>query len=224
MAHGQPQPSYCNLPMFHPPKSTNDHMDEVGYISNDGHIFSCKNSAVVQQAFHVIFVIDRSSSMSKTDRRPLANAPATDRILERADNRLGVVYSALYSFWSARHAAITSGQQTIGARRDAYSVILFDATTKNAVVNDLTSSPDQLLDIVLNERTKVGTNFVAALQTGQAVMAGNWSTERTPIMIFLSDGAGSLPEMAIQDLCHSAIQYGWALLFQSQTLPIPTNH
>ncbi|KAH9059728.1 hypothetical protein EDB87DRAFT_1831890 [Lactarius vividus] len=214
-AHGQPQPSYCTLPMFHHLKSTDDPMDGVGYISDDGHMFSCKNPAVVQQTFHVIFVIDRSSSMSNTDRRPLDNAPATDRIRERADNRLGAVYSALYSFWSARHAVVATDQQTIGARRDAYSVILFNATTKNVVVNDFTSSPDQLLDIVLNEQTEWGTNFAAALQAGQEVMANNWSTERTPIMIFLSDGECRLPETAIQDLCRSAIQHGKPLSFHA---------
>ncbi|KAH8977527.1 hypothetical protein EDB86DRAFT_3067749 [Lactarius hatsudake] len=79
---------------------------------------------------------------------------------------------------------------------------------KNVVVNDFTSSPDQLLDIVLNEQTEWGTDFAAALQAGQEVMADNWSTERTPIMIFLSDGEGSLPETEIQDLCRSAIQHG----------------
>ena len=122
--------------------------------------------------------------MSNTDRRPLPNAPATGRIRERADNRLGAVYSALYSFWSARHAAVTSGQQTIRARRDAYSVILFNSTTKTAVVNDLTSSPDELLDIVLNEQAAFGTNFAAALRVSQAVMEDNWSTERFAILSF----------------------------------------
>jgi hypothetical protein len=47
--------------MFHPLKSTDDPVHEVGlaeevasgYISNDGHMFSCKNPAIVQQAFHV---------------------------------------------------------------------------------------------------------------------------------------------------------------------------
>ncbi|KAI9437150.1 hypothetical protein H4582DRAFT_1764590, partial [Lactarius indigo] len=166
--------------------------------------------------------------MSKTDRQPLANTPATDRIQERADNRLGTVYSALYSFWSARHVAVTTNQQkapffrresrpqkgrcqvshTIGTRRDAYSVILFNAKMKNVVANNFTSSLDELLDIVLNEKTKWGTNFAAALQAGQAIMADNWSTERTPIMIFLLDGEGSLPETESQDLCRSAIQHG----------------
>ena len=123
--------------------------------------------------------------MSNTDRRPLPNAPATNRIRVRADNRLGAVYSALYSFWSARHAAVTSDRQTIGARRDAYSVILFNATAKSVVVNDFARSPDQLLGAVLNEETERGTNFAAALQAGQAVMEDNWSAERFRICLFL---------------------------------------
>ncbi|KAI9453856.1 hypothetical protein BJY52DRAFT_1189313 [Lactarius psammicola] len=107
---------------------------------------------VAIQVSHV-FTLD-PGSMKSGDRRPLPDAPATDRIREKANNRLGAVYSALYSFWSARHAAVNSGQQAIGARRDAYSIILFDDTAKNAVVNDFTSTPDQLLDSVLNERAK----------------------------------------------------------------------
>ncbi|KAH9026661.1 hypothetical protein EDB84DRAFT_1589144 [Lactarius hengduanensis] len=209
------QPSYCTLPMFHPPQSANDPADGVGYVSHDGHKFSCENPGVVQQAFHVIFVIDRSSSMASDDRLPLADAPATDRIVQQAGNRLGAVYSALYSFWSARHVAATSGQETTGARRDAYSVIMFNSSTENVVVNDLTSSPDELLDIVLNTRASGSTNFATALRAGQAVMVDNWSTERTPIMIFLSDGECSVPDTAIQDLCRSAIQHRKPLSFHA---------
>ena len=169
--------------------------------------------------------------MSNNDRLPLADAPATDRIRRKANNRLGAVYSALYSFWSARHVAVTSGQGTTESRRDAYSVIMFDTTTENVVVDDFTSSPDELLGVVLNTRARGGTDFAAALQAGRDVMVDNWSTERfatlsfsvfrlvamvthsfpaihrTPIMIFLSDGECSVPDTAIQDLCRSAIQH-----------------
>lgn len=209
------QPSYCTLPMFHPDKGANDPVDELGYISNDGHMFSCRNPVVLQQAFHVIFVIDRSSSMGRGDRRPLPDAPASDRIQENANNRLGAVYSALYSFWSARHAAVTLGQQAIGARRDAYSIVLFDTTTLDAVVNDFTSTPDQLLDIVLKERARGGTNFTEALQAGKAIMIRNWSTERTPVMIFLSDGQCSVRDEVVMDLCRSAIERGKPLSFHA---------
>ncbi|KAI9443812.1 hypothetical protein H4582DRAFT_1039790 [Lactarius indigo] len=210
------RPSYCLLPMFHPPKSTNDPADGLGYISNDGHMFSCETPAELQ-AFHVIFVIDRSSSMSNHDRQPQSDAPATYRIRKKANNRLGAVYSALYSFWSARHAAVTgtSRQQATGARRDAYSIILFDDTAKNAVVNDFTSTPDQLLDSILDKTTGSGTNFAAAIEASKAIMIDNWSTERTPVMVFLSDGESSISDKAIVDLCRSAIQHGKPLSFHA---------
>ena len=38
--------------MFHPPAST-DQAVGLGYVSNDGHVFTCRNPVVVKQAFHV---------------------------------------------------------------------------------------------------------------------------------------------------------------------------
>jgi hypothetical protein len=115
--------------------------------------------------------------MSYNDRRPLANAPVTTRISCTCDNRLGAVYSALYSFWSARQAAATSSQQA-GARRDSYSILLFNDTISTAILNDFQSSPDQLLDVVLRYRANGGTDFTAALERGREIMVQNWSTER----------------------------------------------
>jgi hypothetical protein len=117
--------------------------------------------------------------MSSYDRGPLADAPMTNQIRQIANNRLGAVYSALHGFWSARHAAVTVGRQSgVGARRDAYSVILFDSTTRSILKNDFTSTPDQLLDAMLAYQTGDGTNFSAALRTGERVMEQYWSTER----------------------------------------------
>lgn len=116
--------------------------------------------------------------MSCTDRRPLANAPATNQITRSANNRLGAVYSALYSFWSARHAAATSGQQVVGARRDAYSIVLFNEGATTILANDFRSSPDELLHLVLPHQASGGTNFSEALRTGGEAMIRHWSTER----------------------------------------------
>jgi hypothetical protein len=123
----------------------------------------------------------RSSSMAGTDHRPLADAPVTDLIRQHADNRLGAVYSALYSFWSARSAAVTAGQRAAGARRDAYSVILFNKSIKNILVNDFTSTPEELLGFVLAEGPSYGTNFTAALEAAGTVMEQNWNPERPVI-------------------------------------------
>ena len=46
------QPSYCTLPTFHAPVASNQVVG-LGYVSNDGHSFSCRNPVVMQQAFHV---------------------------------------------------------------------------------------------------------------------------------------------------------------------------
>jgi hypothetical protein len=147
--------------------------------------------------------------MASTDHQPLSDAPVTTRIRTHAPNRLGAVYSALYGFWSARHAATTAIQETLGARfangalystlytylsgrpattvvdqqtagtrRDAYSVVFFNHLTKNALVNDLTSSPDQLLGALLDEKADGGTDFSSALRAGEAIMVENWSPER----------------------------------------------
>ena len=123
--------------------------------------------------------------MSSCDRGPLADAPMTNRIRRTANNRLGAVYSALHSFWSARHAAVTVGRQSgVVARRDAYSIILFDYATTFILRNDFTTStPDQLLDAMLAYRTGGGTNFSEALRAGRAVMEQNWSTERLVFVI-----------------------------------------
>ncbi|KAI9453845.1 hypothetical protein BJY52DRAFT_1225384 [Lactarius psammicola] len=208
-AAGSGQSSYCTLPMFHPPRNPNDPVNGLGYTSNDGHLFECRNPVVMQQAFHV------SSSMSYDDRRPLPNAPATNQIMRRANNRLGAVYSALYSFWSARHAAVTAGQQTVGARRDAYSIVLFNEHAGSVLANDFTSSSDQLLTLVLGHQASGGTNFADALRVGQTVMTQHWSTERTPVMIFLSDGECSISDASVQDVCRSAVQLGKPLSFHS---------
>jgi|SRR5882762_9267759 len=116
--------------------------------------------------------------MSGSDRHPLPNSPVTGKIIQRSNNRLGAVYSALYSFWSARHVAVTVGSQVSQARRDAYSVILFDHAICSSVTNDFKSSPDQLLDAVLRHASGGGTNFTMALRSAQTVMEQNFSTER----------------------------------------------
>jgi hypothetical protein len=122
---------------------------------------------------------DRSGSMSSSDRRPLSGTPATSQITRRSNNRLGAVYSSLHAFWISRQAALNAaGTQAAVARRDAYSVILFDHYVTTCVQNDFSSSADQLLDLVLPYESGGGTNYTSALTATQLVMEGNWSTER----------------------------------------------
>jgi hypothetical protein len=178
----QAQPSFCTLPIFHlPAKDT--HGVQVGYTSNDGHHFLCRNPAVMKQAFHVIFAIDRSGSMNHHDRRPLQGTPNTVRISRSHNNRLGAVYSSLDGFWTARGASQASNSSsnpssTASVRRDAYSVVLFNSSATTALQNDFGSSPATLLDVVLRQNAGGGTRFVNALAAARQLMENHWSTER----------------------------------------------
>ncbi|KAJ7931787.1 hypothetical protein B0H13DRAFT_2227876 [Mycena leptocephala] len=207
-------PSYCTLPIFHPSAKV---AGGLGYLSNDGHVFNCKNPSVMQQAFHVIFVIDRSSSMSSRDRRPLPNAPGTALISRLSNNRLGAVYSALHGFWMSRNTALNNGGRAAATpvRRDAYSVVFFDRYASTCIVNDFTNTPDDLLNKLLAYQTGSGTNFTLGITTAQKLMEDHWSTERTPVVIFLSDGECSIADETVRSLSRKAVALGKPLSFHA---------
>ncbi|TCD67573.1 hypothetical protein EIP91_012270 [Steccherinum ochraceum] len=215
-ATGVAHPSYCTLDILHQPAQPQQApQNGVGYISRDGHHFSCRNPAQMRQAFHVMIVVDRSGSMGAYDRRPLANTPVTNRLVRSHDNRLGAVYSSLYAFWSARH---TSANPTGGAathRRDAYSVILFDHTMATCINNDFASPPNDLLTRVMAYQAGGGTDYTTAIRHAQALMEANWSTERSPVLIFLSDGECSIADETVRDLCNRAVALGRPLSLQT---------
>jgi hypothetical protein len=113
--------------------------------------------------------------MCQQDRRPLPGNPSTAIIAVKANDRLGAVYSAIYSFWTARQVA--TGRDV--ARRDAYSVLLYQSTAEQTcIINDFTRTPDQLLQELLPHEANGGTDFTAALTMAQSVMETHWSTER----------------------------------------------
>src|SRR6266702_697567 len=116
--------------------------------------------------------------MGHSDRKPLPNAAGTPRITRTANNRLGAVFSSLYSFWTARQAAVSHSAQSQGHRSDAYSIIFFNKDPLICVENDITSSPDELLTSCLRYKPHDNENYTLAIEKAQAIMTSHWSTER----------------------------------------------
>jgi hypothetical protein len=116
--------------------------------------------------------------MCQQDRQPLPNSAGIDRITPTANDRLGVVFAALYSFWIARQAAVDRNTPVGGGRRDSYSLIFFNHEPSTSVENDFTSSPDELLTAALNFEADGGTDFTSALERAENVMTTHWSPER----------------------------------------------
>jgi len=162
---------------------------------------------VMQQAFHVIFLIDKSGSMIATDRLPLPGTPMTTHIARYANNRLGAVYSSLHAFWTARSAVASS------SRRDAYTAIFHDAIMTTCFANDFTSTPDQMLQRLLPTSAGGSNDFDGALKAAQAAMERFWSAERAPVVIFLSDGEWNVTDQVMHTLCRSAVRLGKTLSF-----------
>ncbi|KAF8483073.1 hypothetical protein JB92DRAFT_3033330 [Gautieria morchelliformis] len=212
------QPSYCTLPMFHEPQPITQPSSVQGYVSTNGHDFACRNPSVGHQSFHVIFVIDRSGSMYSRDRIPHRGSSGNNRICDHGYlNRLGTVYAALYSFWTARSAALTAlaGHGGTPPRRDAYSVILFNGDADVTIANDFMASPDELLDSLLPYGPQGGTSFDMALRRAHWVLENYWSDERSPVVIFLSDGECPVSDDSIYDLAQKSLALGKALVFHS---------
>ncbi|KAI0302836.1 hypothetical protein B0F90DRAFT_1667445 [Multifurca ochricompacta] len=191
------QPSRCTEALFHAPMDGANAPSGVGYVSSDGHHFACRNPILMQPAYHVIFVIDRSSSMWDDDKKPDPNAAGHNRIMPTRITDLG-------HFWLARQAATNRNAFFGVGRRDAYSLIFFNHESTICLENDFTSSPDELLTTALRYGPSGGTEYLSALDSTQKVMNSHWSTERAPIVIFLSDGEDFLEDDAMYDICRSA--------------------
>ncbi|KAG8792429.1 hypothetical protein FRC12_006144 [Ceratobasidium sp. 428] len=203
-------PSYCTLPIFHAPQAQRP-VPAIGHVSLDGHLFDCQNPSRLHQAYHVVFVIDSSGSMTNDDRQPLPDTPISSKLIASCNNRYGAVLSALHSFLLSREPAVMSSSTQ--ARQDAYSVITFGTTAMTRITNDFTSTTDQLITQTIERLPGGGTNFRQALLEAQLLIEAHWSGDKAPVVVFLSDGECNIDDDPVYDLCRTCVRLGKALAF-----------
>ncbi|KAH7337769.1 hypothetical protein B0J17DRAFT_573376 [Rhizoctonia solani] len=213
-------PSYCKLSILHTPLPISG--AKPGYISQDGHRFDCKDHL---KAF--VAITCDSSSMRGRDRAPLPNTPISHQLRLTCNNRYGAVVSALYGFWKSRERdGRTSGFVSGTAhttRSDTYSIITFNSTANIRVTNDNSSTTEQLIESLTSTPPSSGTNFAAALAKVQSVLETNWSADRTPAIIFLSDGECTVSDQVIRTTCEMCIDLGTPLAFFTISFGTPTH-
>ena len=157
----------------------NSDTSEIAFLSSIGEIPVPLNSASR-------LIIFRSGSMGRNIPTPLPATPVTPSILRSHSNRLGAVYLSLHGFWQSRRTAlIASGSraqgQTASARKDAYSVILFNHAVSRSFENDFQSTPDNMLQSLLQYQANGGTDYELAITETEAVMRRHWNSERCVI-------------------------------------------
>lgn len=140
--------------------------------------------------------------MKNDDRQPLEGSAVCAKIRARGmNNRLGAVYAALHSFWTARQAGY-------GLQHDTNTVILHAEGTQSVCENDSTRSPDELLDLLLPNAPKGGNSFNKALKAADAAISKWWDDSRPPVIIFLSDGIADVTDGVVQNLFRKTTQNG----------------
>ncbi|GBC07438.1 hypothetical protein RclHR1_07470003 [Rhizophagus clarus] len=219
-----PTKSLCELQLFHAPLNPSSNPpNDYGYISLDGHYFNCENPSTREAAFHIIFVLDRSSSMSYKDKKPIDNFPIYNYLIQNHNNRTGAVYQAVYQFMEARiNSARLNQNQASPVVRDGVSLILFNSGVIVPFENRDLTDPRDLLNIMLQHRASGGTDFNLAIQKAGFLITTYFDPTKVNVIIFLSDGECGIPTTQLHNICkqnqtRGSPLYLYTVLFSSDT-------
>ncbi|CAG8468542.1 16128_t:CDS:10 [Funneliformis caledonium] len=196
--------SFCELPLFHAQLDPNSNPpNDIGYISKDGHHFNCENPSS-RATFHIIFVLDRSSSMARPIQGQLIYNIFTSWD-PNGHNRLSAVFHAVYQFMNARMNFVQTNQHQV--IHDKLSLILF-----NHEYQDL-KDPKNLLDKMIEHQPCGLKSFELAIQKAGSLISSHYYSTRTNIVIFLSDGECDSPKMQLHEICKENQTRGSPLYF-----------
>ncbi|CAG8722220.1 42093_t:CDS:10, partial [Gigaspora margarita] len=192
----QPKKSYCDLPLFHDRLKTLP-TGKKGYLSNDGHVFLCQDPRIA--AFHIIFVLDRSDSMSSNDYRPItSDSLFGNHLQEICNNRFGAALQATDKFIKTR----ISSTKNLTNANDIVSIILFDNNSEVLLENEKIFDTEFIQKKLTEKRTGGGTCFKKAIAQIEQVIDNHFDISRLNVVIFLSDGLDKLPENELKNMCH----------------------
>lgn len=144
--------SYCIENLWHKfiPK-IGKRMNSITYVTDDGHQFSYDHYNNVP--YHVLFVIDKSGSMSNSNIIP------TMTKFNNHDCRTGCVYEDILRFIQARLRIVCE---------DSISVVLFDTSTMVAV--QIKDMEEDVVDSLFQYRASGGTTYSSGLDATQKLM------------------------------------------------------
>ncbi|CAI2192810.1 6917_t:CDS:10, partial [Funneliformis geosporum] len=192
--------SFCELPLFHTqldPESNPPH--DNGYISKDRHHFNYENPSACEAAFHIIFVLNHSSSMGGSIQSNIL------KLWFRDNNMLDAVYNAVFQFMNA---CINSTNQVI---RDKLSLILFNHKVIVPFENEDPTDLKKLLDAMIVHKPNSETCFESAIKKAGSLISFHYDPTRTNGIIFLSDGECVIPERQLHHVFEESQTRGFPL-------------
>ncbi|RHZ89868.1 hypothetical protein Glove_9g264 [Diversispora epigaea] len=204
----KPVKSYCTQKIFHSSLDPNpDPPNKIGYISIDGHHFKCDPDPIIY--FHIVFVIDRSGSMSGSDHKPEYDNIKLECLKSKHNNRLGAVYEAVYKFIlkirnsrNAKSGQIKFDAQTVSKNfMDTVSLVLFNSSTKVVYENEDLSNPDAFLEKMIQYKPTGSTSFSKGIKKASQIIDKYHNSFKTNVVVFLSDGLDETPKEDLKKIC-----------------------
>ncbi|RUS24638.1 LOW QUALITY PROTEIN: hypothetical protein BC938DRAFT_473291 [Jimgerdemannia flammicorona] len=118
----------------------------------NGHYFKCQDP---RSDFHIIFVIDRSSSMKASDRKPLPNVPVEVKLSAKHNNRLGAVYDTVIH---TRHSTLRNrvGVSAAALSNDTLSLVLFASRATIVITNRKLGGSGGLIKEMIKHHASMG--------------------------------------------------------------------
>ncbi|CAG8602104.1 26386_t:CDS:10 [Dentiscutata erythropus] len=171
--HDNKEKSYCTQKIFHP---SLDHKsetipDDTGYISVDGHHVSCESPSKIFGNFHIIFVVDRSYSMSSDDCKPKCDNSKLIGLKDNHNNRLGAVIESVFTFIETRKNSRKStrvGQ--MATDRDTVSLVLFNHYATAIFENRSLSHSEDLLEEMMKYSADGSTDFAEGIKCASGLI------------------------------------------------------
>ncbi|CAG8778073.1 9192_t:CDS:10, partial [Gigaspora margarita] len=175
-------------------------------LHDNGNLFPCRNQTIA--AFHIVFVLDRSYSMSDGDQKPTSGTPF-------CKNRLGAAFEATDKFIKTRVNSTLEQNANTTNINDIFSVILFNDNTEILFENQTISDIDFIQDKLKDKVPSGGTSFNEAVRRADRVIDKYFNSFRLNVIIFLSDGEDSLPEDELMKICQKNKEKGSPLYFNT---------
>ena len=176
------QINYCELDLWHEPKTDSLDYEKKYWISQEGHQFNCHHPVPC----HTIFIIDKSGSMERDDITP--NIPIISSN-KNFNNRMGKLIESMDNYVKRRNK---------NNKEDVFSFVTFSDKAE-IIFSNINYNSNKDFNLINQSMEKIGkcegeTEFYLGFKEAEKILSNINKKKYKPIIILFSDGADQKPQ------------------------------
>jgi len=176
------QINYCELDLWHEPKTDSLDYEKKYWISQEGHQFNCHHPVPC----HTIFIIDKSGSMKRDDITP--NIPIISSN-KNFNNRMGKLIESMDNYVKRRNK---------NNKEDVFSFVTFSDKAE-IIFSNINYNSNKDFNLINQSMEKIGkcegeTEFYLGFKEAEKILSNINKKKYKPIIILFSDGADQKPQ------------------------------